>query len=99
MREFYGGFSGFGAAGSEIDAAGLKIARGDGEDAGGKPRLRNEIVRWAKAMTRLFGHGAADFGDNRGRQRYRHAAWPEASRKRRPSEATIQQPSPRTATG
>jgi hypothetical protein len=66
-REFDGGFGGFGAAGSEVDAAAiLKIARGDGEDAGGKlfgglgMKLRG--VGEGDA-TRLFGHGAADFGD------------------------------------
>jgi len=66
-REFDGRFSGFGAAGGEIDAAAiLKIARGDGEDADGKlfgglgMKLRG--VGEGDA-TRLFGHGAADFRD------------------------------------
>jgi predicted metalloprotease with PDZ domain len=66
-REFDSGFGGFGAAGSEIDAAAiLKIARGDGEDAGGKffggfgVELRS--VGEGDA-TRLLGHGAADFGN------------------------------------
>jgi len=66
-REFECGFGGFGAAGGEVDAATvLEIARGDGEDACGKlfgglgMKLRG--VGEGNA-TRLFGHGAADFGD------------------------------------
>ena len=62
-----GGFGGFGSAGGEIDApAVLKIARGDGEDAGGKffGRFGMELRGVGKGdATRLLGHGAADFGD------------------------------------
>lgn len=66
-HELEGGFGGFGAAGSEVDTTTiLEIARGDGKDAGGKlfggfgVELRG--VGEGDA-TRLFGHGAADFGD------------------------------------
>jgi len=66
-REFDGGFGGFGAAGGEVDAAAvLKIARGDGEDAGGKlfGGLGMELRGVGEGdATRLFGHGTADFGD------------------------------------
>jgi predicted metalloprotease with PDZ domain len=66
-RELDGGFGGFGAAGGEIDTAAiLKIARSDGEDAGGKffggfgMKLRG--VGEGDAIG-LLGHGAADFGN------------------------------------
>ena len=66
-REFDGGFSGFGAAGGEVNAAAiLEIARSDGQDAGGKffGGLGMELRGVGEGdATRLFGHGAADFGD------------------------------------
>ena len=65
--EFDGGFGGFRASGGEVDAASvLEIARGDGEDTGGKffggfgMELRG--VGEGDAIG-LFGHSAADFQD------------------------------------
>ena len=67
-REFESGFRGFGAAGGEVDAASiLKIARGNGEDSGGKffRRFGVELRGVGEGdAARLFGHGAADFGDS-----------------------------------
>jgi len=64
-HEFEGGFGGFGAAGGEVYTASiLKIARGDGEDAGGEffGGFGVELRGVGKGdATRLFGHGAADF--------------------------------------
>ena len=66
-REFDGGFGGFGAAAGEVDAAAvLKIARGDGEDAGGKffGGFGVELCGVGEGdAIGLLGHGAADFWD------------------------------------
>ena len=65
--ELDGGFGGFGAAGGEVDAAAIvKIARSDGDDAGGKffCGFGVELRGVGKGdATRLLGHGAADLGD------------------------------------
>src|SRR5467141_3824961 len=67
-REFYRGFGGFGAAGSEIDAATVtEIRRSQSEQALGKFfRRRGMKLRSVREsdLRRLLGHGAADFGDS-----------------------------------
>ena len=66
-HEFDGGFGGFRAAGGEVDASTvLKIARSDGEDAGGEffSGFGVELRGVGECdATRRLGHGAADFGD------------------------------------
>src|SRR5258706_10939824 len=67
-REFYRGFGGFGAAGSEIDAAAVtEIRRSQSEQALGKffSRSGMKLRSMRKSdLRRLLGHGAADFGDS-----------------------------------
>jgi len=67
-REFYRGFGGFGAAGSEIDAAAVtEIRRSQSEQALGEFfRRRGMKLRSVREsdLRRLLGHGAADFGDS-----------------------------------
>src|ERR1700686_5248401 len=67
-REFYRGFGGFGAAGSEIDAAAVtEIRWSQSEQAGGGFfRRRGMKLRSVREgdLRRLLGHGAADFGDS-----------------------------------
>lgn len=65
-RELDGGFRGFRAAGSEIDAAILEIGRREREEACGEflRRGRMELRSMGKGELRgLLGHGAADFRD------------------------------------
>jgi hypothetical protein len=66
-REFYGGFGGFRATGSEVNAAAItEIRRSHREQAFGEFFRRSGVklrsVRESD-LRRLLGHGAADFGD------------------------------------
>ena len=64
--EFDGGFGGFGTAGSEVDAAVLKIGRSEGEEAGGE-FFGGSVVELRGVgegeLRGLGGNGGGDFGD------------------------------------
>ena len=64
--EFERGFRGFGAAGSEIDAAAFEIGRSETEETGGE-FLGGGIVKLRSVgegeLGGLLGHGAGDFGN------------------------------------